>query len=102
MVVEEVLGIGGASAAKLVGLAFRPPMTLPRQSRMMQGRLMPVKDGRTVYRLRRSSCMPSELAEPMRKGIAVSHSSGNPMMPGWRFARRWPATPPRSGKDANH
>ena len=35
--------------------------------------------GRTVYELRGISCMPLELVEPTRKGIAVTRSFGNPV-----------------------
>ena len=41
--------------------------------------LMTVTGGRTVYELRGISCMPLELMEPTRKGIAVTRSFGNPV-----------------------
>ena len=41
--------------------------------------LMPVTGGRTVYELRGISCMPLELVEPTRKGIAVTRSFGAPV-----------------------
>lgn len=37
---------------------------------------MTVKGGRTVYELRGVSCLPMELVEPKRKGIAVTRSLG--------------------------
>ena len=40
---------------------------------------MTVTGGRTVYELRGISCMPLELVEPTRKGIAVTRSFGNPV-----------------------
>lgn len=41
--------------------------------------LMTVTGGRTVYELRGISCMPLELVEPTRKGIAVTRSFGAPV-----------------------
>ncbi len=40
---------------------------------------MTVTVGRTVYELRGVSCIPLELVEPTRKGIAVTRSFGNPV-----------------------
>ena len=40
---------------------------------------MTVTSGRTVYELRGISCMPLELVEPTRKGIAVTRNFGNPV-----------------------
>ncbi len=40
---------------------------------------MTVTGGRAVYELRGISCMPLELVEPTRKGIAVTRSFGNPV-----------------------
>ena len=40
---------------------------------------MTVTGGRTVYELRGLSCMPLELVEPTRKGIAVTRSFGHPV-----------------------
>ena len=40
---------------------------------------MTVTGGRTVYELRGISCMPLELMEPTRKGIAVTRSFGAPV-----------------------
>ena len=41
--------------------------------------LMTVTGGRTVYELRGISCLPLELMEPTRKGIAVTRSFGAPV-----------------------
>ena len=40
---------------------------------------MTVTGGRTVYELRGISCIPLELMEPTRKGIAVTRSFGAPI-----------------------
>ena len=40
---------------------------------------MTVTGGRTVFELRGISCMPLELVEPTRKGIAVTRSFGHPV-----------------------
>ncbi len=40
---------------------------------------MTVIGGRTVYELRGVSCIPLDLMEPTRKGIAVTQSFGNPV-----------------------
>ena len=41
--------------------------------------LMTVTGGGTAYELRGISCMPLELVEPTRKGVAVTRSFGNPV-----------------------
>ncbi|WP_263382205.1 hypothetical protein [Granulicella arctica] len=41
--------------------------------------LMTVTGGRTVFELRGISCLPLELTEPTRKGIAVTRSFGAPV-----------------------
>ena len=66
--VEEVWGIGGETAADLAALE-------PDDARA----LMTVTGGRTVYELRGISCLPLELMEPTRKGIAVTRSFGKPV-----------------------
>ena len=48
--------------------------------------LMTVAGGRTVYELRGISCLPLELMEPTRKGIAVTRSFGAPVTT-WREMR---------------
>ena len=47
---------------------------------------MTVTGGRTVYELRGISCLPLELMEPTRKGIAVTRSFGAPVTT-WREMR---------------
>ena len=77
--VDEVWGIGGASAAKLARLGIQTAADLaalnPDDARV----LMTVTGGRTVYELRGISCLPLELMEPTRKGIAVTRSFGAPV-----------------------
>ncbi|MBB5319480.1 Y-family DNA polymerase [Tunturibacter empetritectus] len=77
--VDEVWGIGGASAAKLgkIGVATAADLAAlqPDDARA----LMTVTGGRVVYELRGISCLPLELIEPTRKGIAVTRSFGAPV-----------------------
>ena len=80
---EEVWGIGGASAKKLARLGVVTAADLagmePEQARV----LMTVVGGRLVHELRGLSCLPLELVEPIRKGIAVTRSFGKPVTT-WR------------------
>ena len=59
---------------------------------------MTVMGGRTVYELRGVPCMPLELVELTRKGIALTRSFGTRSRPSWRGVKRWPATPPAQRK----
>ena len=77
--VEEVWGIGGASAAKLAKLGILTAADLAALEPDDARALMTVTGGRTVYELRGVSCMPLELMEPTRKGIAVTRSFGAPV-----------------------
>ena len=77
--VNEVWGIGGASAAKLAKLGIQTAADLAALEPNEARALMTVTGGRTVYELRGISCMPLELVEPTRKGIAVTRSFGNPV-----------------------
>ncbi len=77
--VEEVWGIGGASAAKLSKLGIQTAADLAALEPDDARALMTVTGGRTVYELRGISCLPLELVEPTRKGIAVTRSFGNPV-----------------------
>ncbi len=77
--VEEVWGIGGASAAKLAKLGILTAADLAALEPDDARALMTVTGGRTVYELRGLSCMPLELVEPTRKGIAVTRSFGAPV-----------------------
>ncbi len=77
--VEEVWGIGGASAAKLAKLGIQTAADLAALEPDDARALMTVTGGRTVYELRGISCMPLELVEPTRKGIAVTRSFGHPV-----------------------
>ncbi len=77
--VDEVWGIGGASAAKLARLEIQTAADLAALSPDDARALMTVTGGRTVYELRGISCLPLELMEPTRKGIAVTRSFGAPV-----------------------
>jgi DNA polymerase V len=77
--VEEVWGIGGALAAKLAKLGIQTAADLAALEPDDARALMTVTGGRTVYELRGISCMPLELVEPTRKGIAVTRSFGKPV-----------------------
>jgi DNA polymerase V len=74
--VDEVWGIGGASAAKLAKLGVQTAADLAELDLDNARALMTVTGGRTVYELRGTSCLPLELMEPTRKGIAVTRSFG--------------------------
>ncbi len=75
--VEEVWGIGEASAGKLAKLGVQTAADLAALQPDDARALMTVTGGRTVYELRGISCLPLELVEPTRKGIAVTRSFGN-------------------------
>jgi DNA polymerase V len=77
--VDEVWGIGAASAAKLVKIGVQTAADLAALDPDNARALMTVTGGRTVYELRGISCMPLELMEPTRKGIAVTRSFGAPV-----------------------
>ena len=77
--VDEVWGIGAASAAKLATIGVRTAADLAALDPDNAWALMTVTGGRTVYELRGISCLPLELMEPTRKGIAVTHSFGTPV-----------------------
>ncbi len=77
--VEEVWGIGGASAAKLAKIGILTAADLAALKPDDARALMTVTGSRTVYELRGISCMPLELVEPTRKGIAVTRSFGAPV-----------------------
>ena len=77
--VDEVWGIGGASATKLAKLGVQTAADLAALNPDDARALMTVTGGRTVYELRGISCLPLELMEPTRKGIAVTRSFGAPV-----------------------
>ena len=77
--VEEVWGIGGASAVKLAKLGIQTAADLAALEPDDARALMTVTGGRTVYELRGISCLPLELMEQTRKGIAVTRSFGKPV-----------------------
>ena len=77
--VEEVWGIGGASAVKLAKLGILTAADLATLEPDDARALMTVTGGRMVYELRGISCMPLELVEPTQKGIAVTGSFGAPV-----------------------
>lgn len=74
--VEEVWGIGGASAGKLAKLGIETAADLAALEPDDARALMTVTGGRPVYELRGVSCLPLDLVEPTRKGIAVTRSFG--------------------------
>jgi DNA polymerase V len=77
--VDEVWGIGSASAAKLSRIGVQTAADLAALDPDNARALLTVTGGRTVYELRGISCMPLELMEPTRKGIAVTRSFGAPV-----------------------
>ena len=77
--VGEVWGIGAASAAKLLKIVVQTAADLAALDPDNARALMTVTWGRTVYELRGISCLPLELMEPTRKGIAVTRSFGAPV-----------------------
>ena len=77
--VDEVWGIGEASAVKLAKLGVQTAADLAALNPDDARALMTVTGGRTVYELRGISCLPLELMEPTRKGIAVTRSFGAPV-----------------------
>ncbi len=77
--VDEVWGIGSASAAKLIKIGVQTAADLAALDPDDARALMTVTGGRTVYELRGISCLPLELIEPTRKGIAVTRSFGAPV-----------------------
>jgi len=77
--VDEVWGIGAASAAKLAKIGVQTAADLAALDPDNARALMTVTGGCTVYELRGISCLPLELMEPTRKGIAVTRSFGAPV-----------------------
>jgi len=77
--VGEVWGIGGASAGKLAKLGVATAADLAAFEVDDARALMTVTGGRVVHELRGISCLPLELLEPTRKGIAVTRSFGKPV-----------------------
>lgn len=75
--IEEVWGIGGASTAKLTKIGVKTAADLAAMQPDDARALMTVTGGRVVYELRGISCLPLELLEPTRKGIAVTRSFGH-------------------------
>lgn len=77
---EEVWGVGAASAAKLAAVGVKSAADLARLEPDRARRLITVTGSRTVLELRGVSCMPLERIEPLRKGIAVTRSYGSPVL----------------------
>jgi DNA polymerase V len=77
--VDDLWGIGEASAAKLSRLGIQTAADLAALNPDDARALMTVTGGRTVYELRGISYLPLELMEPTRKGIAVTRSFGAPV-----------------------
>lgn len=78
--VDEVWGIGDASAAKLSRLGVATAADLAALEPDQARSLLTVTGGRVVYELRGISCLPLELLTPTRKGIAVTRSFGHPVV----------------------
>jgi DNA polymerase V len=78
--VEEVWGIGAASTRKLQSHGVDTAAALSQLDPETARSLLTVTGGRVVYELRGVSCLPLELLEPTRKGIAVTRSFGNPVL----------------------
>jgi DNA polymerase V len=78
--VGEVWGIGNASAAKLSKLGVATAADLAALEPDQARSILTVTGGRVVYELRGISCLPLELLEPTRKGIAVTRSFGHPVI----------------------
>jgi DNA polymerase V len=76
---DEVWGIGSASAVKLAKIGVQTAADLAALDPDNARALLTVTGGRTVYELRGISCLPLELMEPTRKGIAVTRSFGAPV-----------------------
>ena len=81
--VDEVWGVGRASAVKLQRLGVHTAAELAAMEPEQARALMTVVGGRLVHELRGVSCLPLELVEPVRKGIAVTRSFGSPVTT-WR------------------
>jgi DNA polymerase V len=77
--VEEVWGMGRASVAKLARLGVVTAADLAQMEPEQARGLLTVVGSRTVHELRGTSCLPLELVEPTRKGIAVTRSFGAPV-----------------------
>ena len=69
------IGFDGAVDASGLGVSASRAALEPDDARAF----MTMTGGRTVYELRGISCMPLELVEPTRKGIAVTRSFGAPV-----------------------
>ncbi len=78
--VDEVWGIGSASAGKIERLGVRSAADLAALDAELARKMMTVVGGRIVYELRGVSCLPLEELEPTRKGIAVTRSFGVPVL----------------------
>ena len=84
--VEEVWGIGGASAAKLAKIGVQTPGALAALDPDNARALMTVTGSRTVYAMSGISCMPLEMMGPTGNGIAVTRSFGASVT-SWREMR---------------
>ena len=73
---DEVWGIGGASAAKLQALGLATVADLARYD-VNQGRnVLTVTGARVIMELQGTSCLPLSLMAPQRKGMAVTRTFG--------------------------
>jgi DNA polymerase V len=79
---DEVWGIGRASAAKLQKLGLETVADLARYD-ITQGRnLLTVTGARVIMELQGTSCLPLTMMAPQRKGLAVTRTFGE-AMPEW-------------------
>ena len=73
---DEVWGIGGASAAKLQALGLATVADLAAYN-VNQGRnVLTVTGARVIMELQGTSCLPLSLIAPQRKGMAVTRTFG--------------------------
>lgn len=77
--IEEVWGIGAASARKLKRFGVATASDLAEIDPDQARSLLTVVGGRIVYELRGTSCLTIEMLRPTRKGIAVTRSFGMPV-----------------------
>lgn len=73
---EEVWGIGGASARKLAGIGLLTVADLATVNLQEARNLLTVTGARVVMELQGTSCLPLTLLAPQRKGLAVTRTFG--------------------------
>ena len=73
---DEVWGIGGASARKLAALGLLTVADLAAVNLQEARNLLTVTGARVVMELQGTSCLPLTLLAPQRKGLAVTRTFG--------------------------